>query len=242
MSPKRCTRTLATLLIGLLALPGCLASQISAGRADRVATLSRFDSGCPAVQLVEALGNQRYKLRGCGSVFIYACVDRPRSHSDLHHHGRSTAAEGVAAGFALLDLALTGGMDPAAPCDLVSVYTEPPPVLHRPMVPAPSPARFEGDGSSSRPAVGLPELPDAAEVKRAMRLLEPELRHCDPARGPGWVEVSLRVEARGKVQSAAVKTSLPPAVRRCVEEGLGQAQLAPFARGPVWLAYLLDLR
>ena len=55
---------------------GCLTGVIANSRRDRVEEISRFDSNCAAMTLVEQMGNRHYKFKGCGYLYTYVCHDR----------------------------------------------------------------------------------------------------------------------------------------------------------------------
>lgn len=227
-------RALILMACPLLLGTGCLTPLIAKERAAKVERISRFDSGCSSMRLVQRMGNRRYMMRGCGTTYVYACHDRPRFHWDRD-------AETI-------DLLLTGGMDTDAPCHLVSARRDPPrPAARRVAhdieeieeVTRDEPGVQDLD-APTRPA--LPRLPEPAEVKRVMTGIEPELRRCGvpPA---ARVQVKLELAASGKVQRATVHgDALPGTTRRCVEQQIVRARLSPFRSGPVTLAYLFDLR
>lgn len=227
------------LLLGCLSvLPGCLEEAFARQRRDHVLQQARFDSGCRSMRMIERLDDQRYKFRGCGSIFVYRCNDRPRLYPD----------------------SMTGALDLAALCDVIVAQRETPPAPGPARLPAPapspeSPEEVDEPGLSLRaapasqptvgavapPALAAPvrSLPTAAELKQVLSALEPELRSC---RAGGWVPVELRVAASGQLLSARVTGPVEASTRQCLEARLGRARLAPFSDGPISLAYLLDLR
>lgn len=89
-----------------LLLSGCLTRHISETRLKRVVSMARFDTGCPYLEIVDIMGDRRYKLQGCKLTLVYACHDRSRYHPD--------------GDIWLLDTLFTGGKDPDAPCRLES--------------------------------------------------------------------------------------------------------------------------
>lgn len=247
------SKSLLLLACAPMLLGGCLAGAISNERFGRVERLSRFQSKCSSLKLVSR-STTRFHFSGCGKAYIYRCHDR-RSKADT------------------IDLLTTAGMDINAPCSLADVYVDgsrgPRQVArrapraaeetgpHQPPSAAPAPPESwtapEGIDDPGPVAVGpvrvappgskkkLPRLPDAGAFKRAMSALRPEIRRC--AGAAGRVAVDLRLAASGAVESARVRAALPSPAKRCVENELRKARLAPFAGPqPVTLAYLFDLR
>jgi hypothetical protein len=233
-------RALILLTCPLLLGTGCLTPLIASERAAKVERISRFDSGCSSMRMVQRMGNRRYKLYGCGQTFVYACHDRPRFYWDRD-------AETI-------DLLLTGGMDADAPCRLVSARRDPPPRRTPPPAPPHEMEEVDLDAVAAdqpddpgmaglqQPAPRLPRLPEPAEIKRVMTGVEPELRRCGLPRG-ARLQVRLELAASGAVQRATVVGGAPDQrSRRCVEQQVLQARVSPFRAGPLTLAYLFDLR
>lgn len=233
-------RALSLLACSLLLGSGCLTPLIARERADKVQRISRFDSGCDSMRLVQRMGNQRYLLRGCGQTYVYACHDRrPSGHW-------APEAEAV-------DLLLTGGMDTDAPCHLERVRRAPPRPAPRRVAHQLEPVepRSTGTSAADEPGVAglatparpaLPRLPAPAEVKRVMTGIQPELRRCGLPSATR-LQVRLKLAASGSVQRATVEgRALSGPTRRCVEQQIARARLSPFRAGPVTVAYLFDLR
>jgi hypothetical protein len=230
----RSIAALCSLFAASLMLSGCLAGLIANDRRDKVESFSRFDSGCSSMRVMEQLGNQRYRLEGCGYSYVYACHDQPRFY-DGRHGGEA----------ALVDFVFTGGMDPNASCHLVQAIRDNPPstvagaaAVAPDLSGAPPPTEIQ----PAPPVVrdDRRDLPDAAAIKRAMSSVEAGLRSC--ASAPlGRITVDLRVAGSGRL-TAHVTSQLDPQTRSCVERQVARATVPPFRSELVSLTYLFDLR
>jgi hypothetical protein len=253
------SKSLLLLACTPMLLGGCLAGAISSERFGRVERLSRFQSKCSSLKLVSR-STTRFHFSGCGKSYVYRCHDRRNPYRKVNKVEAVaflfTAGMDTNAPCNLADVYWDGSRGPRrvarrAPRDAEGTGSNQPPSAS----PAP-PDNWtapEGVDDPGPVAVGpvvvaplnnkkkLPRLPDAAELKRAMSVVQPGVRRC--AGAAGRVAVDLRLRPSGAVESARVKAALPQPAKRCVEGELRKATVAPFAGSqPLTLAYLFDLR
>ncbi len=100
-----------TLLTATVLVSGCLSHAILNERREKVVQAAKFDSDCNQMRVVEQQDDERYKLEGCGLVYIYSCHDRHLWTGD--------------GAYDVTQLMLAGNIDSDAPCHLVRHYPNP---------------------------------------------------------------------------------------------------------------------
>ncbi len=200
-------------LVALLTVLGCMTRQIYDLRADQATSAATFDSGCPTMRLVERIGNERFKMHGCGKTIIYLCENQ---HSPEYNQTQT-----------MLRLSVIGESSIESKCSPVSTVYDAPSQQAQPSTKA-------DETALSRKQVVDGMAPVLKNAKESCVIGN---------NAGGMVELSILISKEGDVHdvSASEKSTASPESVRCVSGLARMAKFPPFEGKSLRIAYPIRL-